>query len=336
MVAQRSPHVEDRFQKAGDGVLAFLGRQYWMDRPSYRLENAMSFVYNALGGARNRVTNALNGVWLGHPLHPSLASLASGALGTTVALDALGALPDRKQTDTSRFADDALGVGIAASVAAGVTGATDWQHTHDQDRRVGLVHGVLNVIATGLYVQSWRDRRRGRRLRGVALSTVGYGITSSSSFLGGALVFGAGIGMDQSGKVLQIDDWTPVAPASELPEGQPTRVDVDGVGVVVARRGEAVSAFAGLCPHLAAPMEDGWLDRDMLVCPWHGSRFDSETGEVVRGPSQAPLPCYQARLRDGMVELRDGAAPPVGSVKDKYLATGAEDAPESIWKGVAQ
>lgn len=335
MAAQRPPHFENRFQRAGDRVLEFIGRQDWMDRPSYRLENAMSFGYNALGGARNRVTNALNGVWLGHPVHPPLASLASGALGTTVALDTLGALP-RRNGHAARFADDALGLGIAASLAAGVTGATDWQHTHDNDRRVGLVHGVLNVVATGLYLQSWRERRRGRRVRGVALSTLGYGITTSSSFLGGALVFGAGIGTDQSGEVLQIDEWTPVAAESQLPEGRPTRVDVNGIGVVLARRGDDVSAFAGLCPHLAAPMEDGWLDRDMLVCPWHGSRFDTENGEVVRGPSQAPLPCYQARLRDGMVELRDGAEPPVGSGRERYLASGDHDASEAVTKGGPQ
>jgi nitrite reductase/ring-hydroxylating ferredoxin subunit len=336
---KRSPHGEDRFHAAGARVLTFLGRQEWLDRPSYRFENVLSFVFNGFGGARNRVTNALNGVWLGHPVHPPLASLTSGALGTTVALDALSLLPGRPKTellDASRFAQRALGLGILANLASAVTGVTDWQHTHEQDRRIGAVHGALNLIATGLYVQSWRDRRRGLHLRGIAVSAIGYGITTSSGFLGGALVFGSGVGIDQSGQRLRMDDWTPVLPAAALRDGKPHRVDVDGVGVVLCRDGEAVSAFGGYCPHLAAPMADGWLDRGRIVCPWHGSQFCTKTGEVVRGPAAAPLPCYQTRVRDGMVELRDGAPHPVGSGKRKYVTVEALEAPETAGEEVAQ
>lgn len=324
MAVQRARGAEGRAHGASGRVLEIIGRQEWIDRPSYRLENVLSFVFNAFGGARNTVTNFLNGVWLGHPVHPPLASLTTGAIGTTIALDALSLLPGKSTTemvDASRFAQRALGLGIAANFASAATGVTDWQHTHEKDRRIGLVHGVLNLIATGLYVQSWRDRRRGRQLRGIVTSAVGYGITSASGFLGGALVFGSGIGIDQSGERLRIDDWTPVLPEAELPVGdKPKRVDVDGVGVVLCRNGDGVSAFAGLCPHLAAPMEDGWVDRGRIVCPWHGSQFDMDSGAVVRGPAAAPLPCYQARLRDGMVELRDGASAPLGVGREKYLA----------------
>lgn len=332
MAFQRARDAADRAHGAGGRVLEILGRQEWLDRPSYRLENVLSFVFNAFGGWRNRVTNFLNGVWLGHPVHPPLASLTTGAIGTTVALDALSLLPGKSANevlDASRFAQRALGLGILANFASAATGVTDWQHTHESDRRIGLVHGVLNLVATGLYIRSWRDRRRGRHLRGIVTSAVGYGITSASGFLGGALVFGSGIGIDQSGQRLRIEDWTPVLPEAELPaDTKLKRVEVDGVGVVVCRDGDTVSAFAGLCPHLAAPMEDGWVDRGRVVCPWHGSQFDVYSGEVVRGPATAPLPCYQARLRNGMVELRDGAPIPLGVAREKYLAPQVPERPE--------
>ena len=61
-----------------------------------------------------------------------------------------------------------LGVGILASIGSAVTGVTDWQHTHEEDRRVGLVHGVVNLVATALYAMSWWDRRQGRHGRGIA------------------------------------------------------------------------------------------------------------------------------------------------------------------------
>ena len=291
-------------------MVSGIGHQEWLDRPSYRFEHMLSFVYNGLGRARNTVTNALHGVWLGHPVHPPLASLTSGALGTTVALDALSLLPGQPASevrDASRFASRALGLGILASIGSAVTGITDWQHTHEEDRRVGVVHGVVNLVATALYAQSWWDRRRGRHGRGIALTAVGYGLTVAGSYLGGALVFDSGIGIDQSGERLRTTDWTPVLPASSL-NGKPVRVEVDGVGLVVCQTNSGeVCAFGEFCPHLAAPMADGWLDRGRLVCPWHGSWFSAESGEVLRGPSAAPLPCYEARLVDGMIEVRGEA-----------------------------
>lgn len=306
---------EGRLQNVGARVVSAIGRQEWLDRPSYRFEHLLSFAYNGLGGARNTVTNALHGVWLGHPVHPPLTSLTSGALGTTVALDALSLLPGQRAgevRDASRFAGRALGLGILASVGSAVTGVTDWQHTHEQDRRVGMVHGLVNLAATALYAQSWWDRRRGRYRRGIALTALGYGITVAGSYLGGALVFESGIGIDQSGERLRTKDWTPVLSASSL-NGKPVRVEVDGVGLVVCQTkpGE-VAAFGERCPHLAAPMADGWLDRGRLVCPWHGSWFAAESGEVLRGPAAAPLPCYEARLVNGMVEVRGEQQPAVG------------------------
>lgn len=304
-------HIENQFNKLGVRVLAVLGRQEWLDRPSYRIEHLLSFLFYAAGGARERITNALHGVWLGHPVHPPLASLTSGAIGTTVALDAISVLPGLPRTevlDASRFAQRALGLGIMANLAAAVTGATDWQHTHERERRIGLVHGALNLVATLLYASSWWNRHRGRHGRGITISTLGYGITAATSYLGGALVFGSGIGIDQSDQRLETDDWIPVLPEASLQNGAPQRVDVDGIGLVLCKtENGGVAAFGEFCPHLAAPMADGWIDRGQIVCPWHGSRFAADSGEVVRGPATAPLPCYRTRFTDGMIEIRSGS-----------------------------
>jgi nitrite reductase/ring-hydroxylating ferredoxin subunit/uncharacterized membrane protein len=299
----------DGHQKRGARVLSVIRRQEWLDRPSYRFEHMLSYAFNALGRARDRVTNALNGVWLGHPVHPPLASLTSGAIGTTVGLDALSVLPGRPKSeliDASRFASRALGLGVLANLGSAVTGVADWQHTHEEDRRIGLVHGLLNGLATSLYIMSWLDRRRGRHRRGIGLSAIGYGITVGASYLGGALVFESRIGIDQSGERLRTAEWMAVLPVESLQNGKPQRVEVDGVGLVLCRTGNngEISAFGEFCPHLAAPMSDGWVDRGRLVCPWHGSRFDVCSGKVLRGPSAAPLPRYQTRISDGMIELR--------------------------------
>lgn len=143
----RTGPAEERVREIGERLLATLGRQKWMDRPSYRLEHTLGLARAACGGAAVRVSNLLHGTWLGHPLHPLLTSLPIGAVATTVALDVAGVLPGHGSglRDASRFT---LGVGIVGSLGSAVTGLNDWQHTHEQSRRVGLVHGALNAAAT--------------------------------------------------------------------------------------------------------------------------------------------------------------------------------------------
>jgi nitrite reductase/ring-hydroxylating ferredoxin subunit/uncharacterized membrane protein len=286
-------------------VVEAFARQTWLDRPSYRFEHALMFLFAAFGEHRERISNVLHGTGLGHPLHPALTSLPTGAVATTVALDAASLLSGRS-TALREASRSALAVGIVSSVGAGLTGVTDWQHTHEQARRVGMVHGLINAVATGLYATSWWNRRRGRHGRGIAGSAVGYGLTLGASYLGGILVYGFGIGVDRSGARLGVEEWTPVLPLAAL-NGQPERVEVAGVGVVLYRDGDEVRAVGEHCPHLAAPMADGWIDRNQIVCPWHGSRFACDSGTVQRGPATAALPCYPTRVRHGVVEVRGEA-----------------------------
>lgn len=300
-MAEPSHHSLNRVRRTGHAVLAVLGRQQWLDRPSYRLEHALTFLFAATGRHRDTIGNTLHGTWLGHPLHPALTAVPVGAATTTVALDAVDALSARGQgwREASTFT---LGVGLVASIGAAATGMTDWQHTHEEARRVGLAHGVLNGVATLLYGFSWLDRRRGRYGRGIACSAVGYGVTIGSGYLGAALVYGSGTGVDKAGARLVDGRWTPTLPATAL-AGRPKRVEVDGVGVVLYRSDEQVLAVGEYCPHLGAPMDDGWVDRGRIVCPWHGSRFECESGEVLRGPATAALPSYQVRIREGIIEV---------------------------------
>lgn len=301
-MAEPSQSVLTRLRRSGPAVRTAVEKQEWLDRPSYRLEHFMTFVFAAMGRRRDQVANALHGTWLGHPLHPALTAVPIGAATTTIAMDAIG-LMARRAPEWRVAARFALGVGLVGSVGAAATGMTDWQHTQERSRRLGLAHGALNAVATGLYALSWRDRGLGRQARAVAASALGYGITLGSGYLGGAMVYGWGTGVDRSGTRLRRSHWTPVLPIADL-DGQPRRVQVEGVGMVLYRNDSQVLATGENCPHLGAPMDDGWIDRDRIVCPWHGSRFSCQSGAVMRGPATADLPTYPTRIRHGMVEVR--------------------------------
>ena len=43
---------------------------------------------------------------------------------------------------------------------------------------------------------------------------------------------------------------------------------------------------------------------DVVTHPWHGSRFDLCSGEVLRGQVREPQRRFESRLREGKIEVR--------------------------------
>jgi nitrite reductase/ring-hydroxylating ferredoxin subunit len=69
-------------------------------------------------------------------------------------------------------------------------------------------------------------------------------------------------------------------PTEGVPEGTVVGVDDYAVG----NNGEYF-AVGRKCRHLRADLAQGSIDPDgCLVCPWHGAKYDVESGEMVRGP----------------------------------------------------
>ncbi len=99
--------------------------------------------------------------------------------------------------------------------------------------------------------------------------------------------------------------FIPVLEESELRGGVMRAVEVEGVSVVLSRSesGE-MCAIANTCAHMGGPLAEGERKGDVVTCPWHGSRFDLCSGEVLRGPAREPQQRFEARVRDGWVEVR--------------------------------
>jgi nitrite reductase/ring-hydroxylating ferredoxin subunit len=69
--------------------------------------------------------------------------------------------------------------------------------------------------------------------------------------------------------------------------GQRTReaLAVKCAAVLVTRSTSGdICAIANTCSHFGGPLAQGEREGDVVVCPWHGSRFDVCTGDVVGGP----------------------------------------------------
>jgi nitrite reductase/ring-hydroxylating ferredoxin subunit/uncharacterized membrane protein len=284
-------------------AVSAVGRWQKLDAPSYQVEHALSLTFLLTGRQARRLQDLLHGVWFGHPLHPALVTVPLGAWSAALVLDGLDAT-GRGGLGAGQAARSVVKVGVAGAVASAATGLTDWQYAHDEARRVGLVHGTLNSAALGLYVWSLADRARGRPVRARATAAVGYAISLASAYLGGVLAYRHGLGTDHAVRSNEPRRFVAVAEETDLVDSRPIGLDVDGVPVVLVAADGTVRAVGGRCPHQGAPLGEGWLHRGELVCPWHGSRFHLDSGEPAQGPSTAPLPCYETRIRDGRVEVR--------------------------------
>jgi nitrite reductase/ring-hydroxylating ferredoxin subunit len=263
-----------------------------LDAAGDALAGAVNGAYDAAGGAKQPLKDALNGTWLGHSLHPAITDVPVGAWTAALALDALG---------EPRAARIAVGVGLLGALGAAASGLTDWTDTFGKPRRLGVVHAALNGAATLLYGASWLARGKGSG--GVLLSVLGYGIVSLSALYGGALSLDLQIGVNRTSVPDPPADEVDVAALADVPDGGMKRVDAGGYPVLLVRRGETVHAIAATCAHQGGPLEEGTLDGDVVTCPWHGSKFCVLDGGIVSGPTAYPQPAFRARVLGGRVRV---------------------------------
>ena len=55
------------------------------------------------------------------------------------------------------------------------------------------------------------------------------------------------------------------------------------------------------CTHGMAPLSDGFLEGDVIECPWHGGAFNVRTGAPAGAPCTDPIRTYRATIEDGVI-----------------------------------
>jgi nitrite reductase/ring-hydroxylating ferredoxin subunit/uncharacterized membrane protein len=283
----------------GDTISELLSDQDWLDPVGATLQKGVRAAYGKVG---TKVRDALHGVWLGHPLHSALTDVPIGAWTTAVLLDALESTTDRK--DLQPGADAAVAIGLAGAVGAAITGLTDYQHVGGSARRVGIVHGLLNIVTTGFFTASFMARRRGSRSAGKALGAAGLGFGLVAAKIGGELVYTHKIGVNHTETALYPSEFTPIMGVSELKDGDSKRVEVNGVPLLVVKRGVNIFAIAETCSHLGGPLSEGTITADTVQCPWHGSCFSLQDGRIINGPAVYNQPCMEVRITGDQIEIR--------------------------------
>jgi len=237
--------------------------------------------------------DVLHGRQIGHSLHPIATDLPIGFWTSAMLLDLAGA---------KRSARLMTAMGCATAVVAVASGTADWTATHGRERRLGLLHGALNVTGLACQATALVSRRHYTRW-----NWIGSAITTATAYLGGELVYGRGVGVDHDAWTAGPADWTPTCRVTDIPDGLMKGVQVEGRRVLLHRQGAFVSAMENACTHMGGPLDEGRVDAEVVTCPWHGSRFRLTDGACMRGPATFPQLRLEARVRGGVVEVRGRA-----------------------------
>ena len=135
----------------------------------------------------------------GHPLHTMLIAFPLGLLATAVVFDVIFLVTNNSIWTQAAFF--MIGAGVITGLAAAVPGTIDWLAIPRGTRakRIGLIHGVGNVIVVALFALSWYMRRNNPAApptEAVVAGLLGAGLVVVTGWLGGELVDRLGVGVD--------------------------------------------------------------------------------------------------------------------------------------------
>lgn len=138
--------------------------------------------------------------------------------------------------------------------------------------------------------------------------------TASNSLFGGIVLVGLGlasgglmqvivgplIGLDpplrvSAKKIIpheKMKAWASAGRLEDFPDGIAKEVRLRSVRVAVIRKGDRAYALSAICSHArlpmagfpASPIKPEPIRDDCVMCPFHGARFEIDSGKVVRQP----------------------------------------------------
>ena len=137
---------------------------------------------------------------LGHPIHPILIVFPLGLLSASVLFDITYLITDERAFALVAFWTTVGG--LLGGLVAAIPGLIDWFAIDKGTRakRVGLVHGLGNVVVLSLFALGWLLRRDEAHYLPSTLALVvafaGFALAGITGWLGGELVDRLGVGVD--------------------------------------------------------------------------------------------------------------------------------------------
>jgi len=106
-------------------------------------------------------------------------------------------------------------------------------------------------------------------------------------------------------KPLRRPRWVSVGPLEELKPGEIRALRPEGTSLLLVRLdGEVYACRNGCPPGSALALHLGSLEGSILVCPWHGCRYEVRTGK--RQDAEGKLAVLPVAVQDGEIKIAVG------------------------------
>jgi len=90
--------------------------------------------------------------------------------------------------------------------------------------------------------------------------------------------------------------FTKVATVGDVAPGKGKQVVVNGHAIALFNVNGNYHAIEDTCCHRGAPLWEGDLEGTVVICPWHGARFDLTTGAHLCPPAPRGQAAYKVQV----------------------------------------
>ena len=250
----------------------------------------------------------------GHPLHPILIAFPVAFFTGTLIFDLLALF--QKSEMYWQIGVHLELAGIIGGFIAAIPGIIDYLHTvppNSSAKSRATKHGLINVCMLVLFITAFVIRGNEISIVIVVMEAIGVVLLSIAGWMGGTLVYSNQIGLNNryasSGKWNEAhfnhsSGLIEVADAEELKIDQMKLLKIDNKRVVLGRTEKGFTAFDDRCTHKGGSLAAGTMICGTVQCPWHGSQFNVETGEVKAGPATNRITVYKTEVNNGKVYIQ--------------------------------
>ena len=95
-----------------------------------------------------------------------------------------------------------------------------------------------------------------------------------------------------------------VAKVSDLQNGQMQQLEVEGSQILLSRIDDKFYATGAFCTHYGAPLAQGVLCDETVVCPWHNACFNAIAGQQLEPPGLNSLAAFPTRVEGERVLVK--------------------------------
>jgi 3-phenylpropionate/trans-cinnamate dioxygenase ferredoxin component len=100
------------------------------------------------------------------------------------------------------------------------------------------------------------------------------------------------------------DSWEDFCEQNELLPGEFLVREAGGAFVAVYNLDGVLYGIEDVCTHDGGELAGGPIEGLSIECIRHGAKFDLQTGAALCAPAHAPVPIWEVRLQDGVVQVR--------------------------------